>query len=374
MNDNRINNLSRKLLTGEITAAEKQELEDWYLNFDSEELNVHSALNKEQFADRLYQQISAKAGITPVRRINYYRYAAAASVLLFLTAGLYTFYYNKENTEFLTEKRPAAITPGTDKAILTLANGKKIDLESASKGVIATGDQHLVNKTGDGTIAYDQSAANADNPQYNTLTTPRGGKFSIRLADGTLAILDAASSIRYPSSFGSGKRTVEISGQVYFEVVHNAKKPFIVKTGQQTIEDLGTHFNINAYPGAAIKTTLEEGLVSITNSKKTVFLQPGQAAFSEVKTNEITVSQADIEETLAWKNGYFRFNDEHIENIMEQLARWYDIEVTYNGKLPADGFNGTISRTKNLSQVLKMLERTGIIHFKTEGRRITVLP
>jgi len=376
MDENRINDLSRKLLTGEITPAERQELEGWYDNFDSTEYEIHSALNKQQFSAQLYQQIITKAGLKPVRRIHYYRYTAvAASLLLLLTAALYTVYQNKQPSAVLAQKEISAIKPGGDKATLTLANGKTIDLENAARGLLATGDQQSVNKTEDGNITYSNSAQPAKPSAYNTLTTPRGGKYSIRLEDGTLAVLDAESSIRYPSGFGSGKRTVEVKGQVYFEVVHNAKQPFVVKVGQQTIEDLGTHFNINAYPGNdGIKTTLEEGRVSITNNKKTVFLKPGQAAYSTVHNNEITVTDADLEETLAWKNGYFRFNDEQIKSIMAQLGRWYDIDVTYNGKLPADGFNGTISRTKNLPQVLKMLERTGLIHFKIEGRRITVLP
>lgn len=376
MDENRINDLSYKLLTGDISPAERVELEDWYNNFESPAHRVHSELSKQQFAEQLYQQITAKAGLKPVKRMPVYRYTAiAASVLLLLTAGIYTIYQNKDQSPSLSGQQIVTIKPGKDRATLTLANGKTIDLESAAHGLLATGDEQSVNKTADGNIAYNPAQQPADANAYNTLTTPRGGKYSIRLEDGTLAILDAESSIRYPSSFGSGKRTVEISGQVYFEVVHNAKRPFVVKTGKQTIEDLGTHFNINAYPGTdGIKTTLEEGLVSITASKKTVFLKPGQAAYSNNDNDQLTVAAVDLEETLAWKNGYFRFNDEHIESIMAQLGRWYDIDVTYSGKLPADGFNGTISRSKNLSQVLKMLERTGIIHFKTEGRRITVLP
>lgn len=375
MNEDRINSLSYKLLTGEISAAEKQELEDWYANFDSDEHHVHSELTKQEFKDRLYQEIAAQSGLKPVRRINYYRSTTiAASLFLLLTAGLYTVYLNKEQPQNLYSKQISNIKPGGNRAMLTLANGKTIDLEAAPKGILPTGGQQSVNKTAEGNIAYQADQTKGDN-SFNTLTTPRGGKFSIRLADGTLAILDAESSIRYPLSFNGNKRTVEVRGQVYFEVVHNAKQPFIVKIGGQTIEDLGTHFNVNAYPdGKGIKTTLEEGRVSITNNTRTVFLKPGQAALSNLNQKEIIVSEADLEETLAWKNGYFRFKDEHIENIMSQLSRWYNIDIAYSGKLPDDGFNGTISRSKNLSQVLKMLERTGIVHFKSEGRRITVLP
>jgi len=376
MDEKRIDDLSYKLLTGEITPAERQELDDWYNHFDSSEQLVHSEFNQQQFAARLYQQIRTNAGIAPIKNIPIYRsrYAAvAASILLLLSiAGIYTRYSHQEKSENTIAKNVQEIKAGSNRAMLTLANGKTIDLENAAKGLLPTGDQS-VKKTGDGTIAYNNSADH--DGAFNTLSTPKGGKFSIRLPDGTLAILDASSSLRYPSAFKGAQRMVEVSGQVYFEVVHNAKQPFKVKVADQTIEDLGTHFNINAYPGGdGIKTTLEEGLVSISSDRKKVFLKPGQAAFSHTGTNEITVAEADLEEVLAWKNGYFRFNDEQIENIMAQLSRWYDIEVTYSGKLPVDGFNGTISRSKNLSQVLTMLERTGIIHFKIEGRRITVLP
>jgi len=376
MDEKRIDNLSYKLLTGEITPAERKELDDWYNHFDSSEQLVHSELNQQQFAAQLYQQIRTSAGITPLKRIPFYRsrYAAVAASLLLLLSigGIYTIYSHQEKSQNTIAKKVVEIKAGSNRAMLTLANGKTIDLENAAEGVLPTGDQS-VKKTGEGTIAYNNSADN--DGTYNTLSTPKGGKFSIRLPDGTLAILDASSSLRYPSAFKGAKRMVEVSGQVYFEVVHNAKQPFTVKVADQTIEDLGTHFNINSYPGGdGVKTTLEEGLVSISNGRKTVFLKPGQAAFSHAGAKDITVAAADLEEVLAWKNGYFRFNDEHIENIMAQLSRWYDIEVTYSGKLPVDGFNGTISRSKNLSQVLTMLERTGIIHFKIEGRRITVLP
>jgi len=375
MDDNRINYLSSKLLQGEITPAERQELDDWYNNFDTLEYQMHSDLSKQAFADQLYQQISSKTGLKTVKHFYDYRYAAiAASLLLCLSTAVYIVYTNTRKTVTIAQ-HISDIKPGGNRATLTLANGKIIDLKNAPNGLLATGGTQSVHKTSEGVIAYNDSEKTTGNNDYNTLSTPRGGQFSVKLPDGTLAVLDAQSSIRYPSSFNAGNRIVEVSGQVYFEVVHRAKQPFIVKTAAQTIEDLGTHFNINAYPDAAtVKTTLEEGQVSITTSAKTVFLKPGQAALSHADSQEINVTTADLEETLAWKNGYFRFNDEHIENIMSQIGRWYNIEVVYSGQLPADGFNGTILRSKNLSQVLNMLERTGIIHFKIEGRRITVLP
>lgn len=376
MNDNRVNDLSKKLLEGEITTTEKEELEDWYNNFDNQEHLIYSELSKQEFANKLYQRISDEAEVQPAKRSNYYRYTAvAASILLCLSAAIVSQYLHKGKTEIAAEQINE-IKPGGNKATLTLANGKVIDLKNAPTGLLATGGSRSIHKTAEGVIAYNTSEkTNGNNSGYNILSTPKGGQFSIRLADGTLAILDAQSSIRYPTSFNSDKRTVEVTGQVYFEVVHRAKQPFIVKTRQQTIEDLGTHFNINAYPtSATVKTTLEEGRVSITINKKTVFLKPGQAALSMAGNENINITAADLEETLAWKNGYFRFNDEHIENIMSQIGRWYNIEVVYSGQPPADGFNGTILRSKNLAQVLRILERTGIVHFKIEGRRITVLP
>ena len=373
MDDNRINYLSNQLVKGEITATERQELDDWYNSFDTLEHRMHSDLSKQAFADQLYQRITNKTGLKTVKHFYYYRYAAiAASLLLCLTLGLYFAHFNRHKEETLAQQT-SDIKPGGNKATLTLANGKIIDLNNAPQGMLVTGNRQTIKKTDAGSIAYSNSVSGTDNSGYNTLSTPRGGQFSITLADGTLAILDAQSSIRYPSSFKSDQRIVEVSGQVYFEVVHRAKQPFIVKTAQQTIEDLGTHFNINAYPDAAtVKTTLEEGRVSITTRKKTVFLKPGQVALSNAGSQDISISAANMEETLAWKNGYFRFNDERIESIMSQIGRWYNIEIVYSSQLPADGFNGTILRSKNLSQVLHMLERTGIVHFKIEGRRITV--
>lgn len=375
MDEKRIDYLAHQLLTRKISATEREELDEWYNTFASYELNIYSALKKQQFSDNLYQQITKKIGITPRRRVMYYRYVGiAASLLLVLSIIFYRVFTSKQHRQTFANKSLIEIKPGSDRAQLRLADGRTLDLEKAAEGMLPTGDQS-VKKAGKGLITYSDSEKIADGSDYNILSTPKGGKFSIKLSDGTLAILDASSSLRYPSRFTGANRMVEVSGQVYFEVVHNAKQPFIVRAAGQTIRDLGTHFNINAYPQEkGVKTTLEEGAVSVQDGKHTVFLKPGQAAWSNNNTGNITVVEADLEEVLSWKNGYFRFNDERIGNIMLQLSNWYDIEVSYAANLPEDGFNGTISRSKNLTEVLAMLERTGIIHFKIEGRRITVLP
>jgi ferric-dicitrate binding protein FerR (iron transport regulator) len=208
-------------------------------------------------------------------------------------------------------------------------------------------------------------------PVYNTLTTPRGGMYRLVLSDGTLAILNAASSILYPTVFTGKERSVTVRGEVYFEVKHNAAMPFKVKSGSQTIEVLGTHFNVNAYDEVNhIKTTLLQGAVRVTSGSVSKYLVPGEQ--SDFSHNEIKVLKIDAEDAIAWKNGFFTFEDESLENIMRNISRWYDVEVSYQDVDRSMPFGGGVSRFEDVSKVLEKLELTGKIHFKIEGRRILV--
>jgi len=355
----------------------------------------------EADADRVFNQILEK----PVRKIIIPLYrrksvtrwislaAAVAVILISITIVLY------RNTKPVNEINQVVeitkplnkpfykndIKPGGNKAILTLADGTKIVLDDASEGAISRQGNTTIIKLDNGRLAYNAQTVSKIPSKailYNTLTTPCGGQYCVTLTDGTIVWLNASTSLRFPTAFAGSERKVEIKGEAYFEVAKNAAMPFIVKAGNEEIKVLGTHFNLMAYSDdKIIKTTLLEGHVevSLIDSPKseiesnTIILEPGQQSQLNMKS-ELTVVAADLEEAIAWKNGYFIFNKENIESIMLKISRWYDIKVNYQVDPLNRNFTGNISRTENVSEVLNMLEQTDAIHFKIEGKTITVLP
>jgi hypothetical protein len=264
--------------------------------------------------------------------------------------------------------------PQSSRATITLANGHKIYLDSTAKGILIRQGNVKLQKLADGEIIYSGSSTNTE---YNTLTNPRGSRpVTMTLTDGTKVWLNAGSSLTYPVAFTGKERKVEITGEAYFEVSRNTSRPFTVKKVQDdaSILVLGTHFNVNAYDDEAVmKITLLEGAVKVSKGTNSSLLTPGQQA--ELKDGSIRlINDADMDEVMAWKNGKFQFGEKtDIETIMRQLARWYDVETEYRGKVNRH-FWGSISRDANVSQVLKMLETTGIVHFKIEGRKVIVMP
>lgn len=303
----------------------------------------------------------------------------AASILLISGLSFYainsrTLHLRPEETEIVND-----IPPGTEQAILTLANGKKIVLDGAVNGKIAEQAGISITKTADGQLVYELTESTKENRgstanDFNTIATPRGGQYQLNLPDGTRVWLNAASSLKYPIRFGERNREVELQGEGYFEVSKDPSRPFKVKSGTQELEVLGTHFNINSYSDdPARKTTLMEGSVRISSKlwKQPKVLQPGQQAIAS--NDGVKVIEVNAEEILDWKNGNFVFQDEPLESIMRKVARWYDVEVSYQGA-PADlTFTGVVSRTKNISAVLNALDKTGKVHFKVEGKKVTVL-
>lgn len=309
-----------------------------------------------------------------------FRWLAAAVVLLTLSAGLY-FYQQlvPELTKVFPEQFTADIAPGGNKAILTLSDGSEISLTDAENGALTKQSGIKIIKTADGQLVYDASAAKSSSEASNTITTPRGGQYQVNLPDGTKVWLNAASSLKFPLTFTDQKnRIVELSGEAYFEVAKNKNQPFKVITEvrpdqegrAQIIEVLGTHFNVNAYPDEeSIRTTLLEGSVRLNNK---VILKPGQQSIFAY--DHFHLVPADTEEAVAWKNGYFMFANEDLRSIMRKISRWYDLEIVYQGKTTDNTFIGTVSRFKEVSEVLNILELTRTVHFKIEGRRITVMP
>jgi len=334
--------------------------------------------------DPLFQKIRTAA--RPVRRMRRnWLMAAAALVLLSIAAWLIT--ESRHASQLLAATTPSKqtpphdITPGSNKATLTLADNTSISLDDAKDGVLGQQGNTQLIKRKDGQLSYQIAASYkpqaASGPVYNLLTTPRGGQYQLVLPDGSKVWLNAASRLKYPTSFSGKERVVELQGEAYFEIAHNPSMPFKVSlspakgTIPAQVEVLGTHFNIKAYPDEpAIHTTLLEGSVKVHKGNAASLLRPGQQARWSDNT-DIAVMTADVEEVIAWKNGLFKFDEATIGDVMRQLARWYDVEVEYVNGVPRDLFQGEIYRNVNVSKVLKVLEASGV-HFTVEGKKILV--
>ncbi|TZF81550.1 FecR family protein [Pedobacter sp. BS3] len=357
--------------------------------------------------NRLQAVIAAPAKTAPVFSISrFWKYAAA--VILVCAIGLYFWKYPGSKQPLVVNQKND-IAPGGNKAILTLADGRKISLTDVKDGELAQQSGIRVTKTADGQLVYHVADASSAVPlAYNTLSTPQGGQYQVVLPDGTRVWLNAASSLTYPTTFSGNERLVTLTGEGYFEVAKaplipqrgkqhalssrlagrgEAWVPFIVMAEGQRVEVLGTHFNINAYPDEeVIKTTLLEGSVKVSKPNSAALLDAGvklhpgqQAVLSQVSPTAITVNNdINIEEAVAWKNGYFMFINEPVQSIMRKISRWYNVEIVYQDNLKDKALWGTVSRFKNVSEVLKMLELTGVVHFKIETqyngeRRIIVM-
>jgi len=376
-----LNSLLEKFASGACTPEEIQKLQIWFNRIGDNPAGELSEVSQQRmlFAfqnnPRFGKKVSVKRFLWPA----WQKIAVAASfvgVLLFTSLWL-----NRNQTsnhrQLVTVKND--ITPGENKAILTLADGRKVMLDSVANGQIANESGITVTKTQAGLLAYagistPTGSAPNQHVAYNMIETPYGGQYQVVLPDGSRVWLNAASSIRFPAAFTTLERKVEITGEVYFEVAKDAQKPFRVVSNKQTVEVLGTHFNVKGYSNdPSVITTLLEGSVKVTTQNNIhKILTPGQRSI--LHAGSLSVEKANTEEAVAWKNGYFRFNDEKIESIMRQLSRWYNIEVSYEGPVSYEEFNGRISRARNISQVLKMLEQTKGVHFKITERKVTVMP
>lgn len=363
--------LINSYVNNKATASEQAILERFFLD----DLKAATDVPDEQRIIEANERIKSNllkhiAGHNSVKKISLWPRVAAASIFLLISTGLYWFVVKKEPAINTHNINYTKILPGSNKAILTLANGKNIVLTDARAGDLAQQGDAAISKSKDGEISY-HNVNGSSAPVYNTLATPRGGMYRLVLSDGTLVILNAASSILYPTVFTGKERSVSVHGEVYFEVKHNAAMPFKVRSGGQTIEVLGTHFNVNAYDEVNhIKTTLLQGAVRVSSRGISKYLAPGEQ--SDVSRNEIKVMKVAAEDAIAWKNGLFTFEDESLENIMQNISRWYDVEVSYQDVDRSMPFGGGVSRFEDVSKVLEKLELTGKVHFKIQGRRILV--
>lgn len=328
-------------------------------------------LVKGDVLEALMQPPAAKKGL--IRAMGAWRYRAAAAAVLI--GGISAFFamkaLKKDTPEAPAGARMTEVLPGTQKALLTLADGSVMELDSSGAVVIpAQGNASI--QAADGQLSYDDNTINDDATAFNTLRTPRGGQFKVILSDGTKVWMNAASSLTYPATFNRNMREVELTGEAFFEVEKDAKRPFRVKTRQTTVDVLGTSFNIMAYEEEkAVSTTLIQGAVIVKGNSAAKQLEPGQQAVVS-EGNAMEVKEVDVEEALAWKNGLFIFQDADLHSVMRQLARWYDVEVEYQGK-PSDlKLNGAVYRSYSLSQVLTVLKATGL-QFRIEARKLIII-
>lgn len=387
--DNKYKNYFLKIITkynkGIATKEEIEFLESFDNAFelkddlvtDENEADFHEVKNSiKKAVDERLDKLDKK-GVFYLRPA--FRYSAAAAVLLLVSVALF---FLKGHTGHQQQNKHIAveILPGGNKATLTLSNGSRIILDSAHNGQIAKQSNISITKTAGNQIVYASAANNtgANDQQLayqlqNTITTPNGGQYQLVLPDGTKVMLNAATSLTYPAQFHGSERLVHLSGEAYFEVAKNRKMPFRVVAGAQTVEVLGTHFNINAYHDeAAVKTTLLEGSVKVSLGANSTLIVPGeQAVTSTGGSGNIFKHTVDVDKETAWKNGLFSFQNDDLKAVMRQVSRWYDVKVVYAANLPGEKFIGEIPRTSNLSDVIKILELNDV-HFDVQGKTITV--
>ena len=373
MEKERLKELVNKYDAGCITLQEREELFAFYdsLNF-GELVDVNDPALQER-VEAQYQKLMSRAAAThryaTVCRLGY---SVAVAAMLLLAIGV-----SRELWEQKHKTPPAlaqVVVPGHEGAVLTLANGRQIVLDSTTGIIAQQGHTRAVNTTGQLTYTADTEIA-AGTMIYNTLATPKARQYRLTLPDGTKVWLNASSSIRYPIAFTGKERRVAITGEVYMEVVKDAVRPFIVATRHSDITVLGTHFNIMAYEDEpAVNTTLLEGSVkiSIPGKQTATIIKPGEQASVGNEGDDIKVKKVNAANVAAWINGFLSLKDCSVQEFMNQLSRWYDVDIEYAGKAPQQRFGGLINRNTSLSDILSVLD-TGGIHTKLEGKKIIVL-
>ena len=398
MKDNSIiNGIIIKVITGEALTSTENTMYEEYVADEGNRQLVEQFKNDEFLLQKLkeYHAVDIVGGRAIIdQKLNYGKQVdikrprklfrdvatSAAAVLVILTAAYFLWQYNKhdkgiEVKEEVKKVAQKVIGPAQRIASLTLANGSKIMLDSANTGELAKqGGAVVLNENG--TLKY-QAKTPAQEVLFNTLTTAYAQTYAMALADGTKAWLNAGASIRYPVEFNGNERRVEITGEVYFEVAHDANKPFIVHVSGQKgpidVQVLGTHFNINAYDDEPmVKTTLLEGSVKVTKDAASVLLKPGEQTSISQSSHPSQPIPVQTEAVVAWKNGVFSFKDADIDVVMRQLIKWYDIGVVYEGATPSDKISGEMQRNFTLPQVAENLEFMTGLHFRIEGRKLIV--
>lgn len=388
-----------KLAAGTASGEEQMQWKAWLQTADEATLRkvmlhweeVQASQKADAAADELlFTQITSrlvledtKAGVVHTTGFrNRLQLWVAAAVLLLVAGSWWYLFAHREVVKAPAIVAGNDIAPGTDRAVLTLADGRTLILDSATQGKLASENGLLAIQDAAGSLHYQSGETNSDitTTGYNTLQTPRGGQFKLTLPDGTRVWLNSASGLRYALQTSQTNREVFLSGEAYFEVAADKSRPFIVKTANQEIAVLGTRFNVNAYDDEpAARTTLQDGLVQVKDIRPSAtsvlpdVLKPGQQAVVPYDAAAASVNTPDLQEVLAWKEGEFRFHNASITTIMRQIKRWYNVDVEYQGAVPAASFYGVIPRKEYVSQLLKALALTKNVHFKTTGNKIIVM-
>ncbi|MCC6288472.1 MAG: FecR domain-containing protein [Chitinophagaceae bacterium] len=390
MKEKRLEELFRQYMQQGLTDAEETELFQLWLDpllesKRSEVLdNLYDGLPEDKDmpatdADFIFKEIVKKQApvhhLTTRSTLNLWRrVAVAAAILLVLGLSGYFLFHNiqPKSQEIVRIPIPVdKVAPASNRAMIMLANGQKVYLDSAANGSLTMQGTVKLVKLADGKIAYEANGPAPAELTYNTLLNPRGSKvIDITLSDGSRVWLNAGSSITYPVAFTASERKALVEGEAYFEVAHDASKPFIVSKGSTTIRVLGTHFNVNAYDDEAdIRITLLQGAIRVTSNKQVAAVKPGEQAI--VKADKIDMADAvNLEQVMSWKEGYFQMKGTDLASLMRQVARWYDVQVVYKNKVPEARFGGLINREVNLSDVLNALEQYGIFARFENGKII----
>jgi ferric-dicitrate binding protein FerR (iron transport regulator) len=399
VNKNELLELIDKYLSGNATRDETEILKRYYNSlqqnkeWNEAELGSKSDMEEKIFARmqdkmKLLQSDKTSGKVLLVqnqlgiihfprpRKVSLFaKIAIAASIIGIIAFSSNFIINNNKIKQIVTAQGPQFkndVAPGGDKAILTLADGSTIVLDNAGDGTLVQQGSTKVIKLGS-RLSYDNDGNTSNEVTYNTISTPRGGQYQVELPDGSLVWLNAASTLRFPTSFVGKERRVQINGEVYMEIAKNKTMPFIVNVNNAEVQVLGTHFNVMAYnEESALQTTLLEGSIRFVSDGKASLLKPGQQMQLSKSGQARVINDVDLGQVVAWKNGLFVFDDNNIETIMRQLARWYDVEIQYQSRDMQQIFVGEVPRNSKLSDVLKVLELAGNIKFEIEGKKIIV--
>ncbi|NGM60889.1 DUF4974 domain-containing protein [Sphingobacterium sp. SGG-5] len=376
MDEIKIREILQRYQEGKASDEERAWVESWYLQFtddaDVEDLNTSDMHHAKR---KIWGRISSARPVVRSKRYIYPTVAAAAAVLLLIGFAFYLFQDNttlQKKQEIATQEE--IIKPGGNNAYLTLADGKKINLKDMEEGTALEQAGMKIVKKSNGELVYEisKSSSKDDRLGSNTIETPVGGQYHVVLPDGTKVWLNSSSSLAYPVRFAANERKVKLDGEAYFEVQRDKKRPFRVISESQTVEVLGTKFNVNTYKDEpVVKTTLLEGSVRVSLATISKILRPGEQAAATGQ--EIQISVVDTDQAVAWYRGDFVFDGVELKNIMRQISRWYGVEVIYQNDIGDVKFGGSISRSKDIEEVLKVLAMTKGVNFKVEGRRVLVM-
>lgn len=382
LSSTKIAELLEKFEKGLASQTEIDQLNNWYHSFDDSYVEINEQDNLSSLRDRLATRKSRLLSEKKLMPVQFSSWVGRAAIFLLLISSLgsYFLFFQQSPTRILSTQQASTsspIKPGGDRAILTLANGETVVLDSTQNGLIGTQGEIKIEKLDNGQLAYRINGLlypSQNTAIYNTISTPRGGQYKVTLSDGSKIWLNAESSIRFPVAFTATQRKVEVTGEVYFEIAKDAKRPFIVKSPGSEVEVLGTHFNLNAYDDeGVIRTTLLEGKIKVraqNNQASEQTLTPGQQSVQEKERIQI-IDNADTEAATAWINGRFQFKSADLRSILRQIGRWYDVEVEYVGNVDLH-FTGQLTRNEEVTKVFEKLELTGEVKFKTQGRKIIV--